>query len=196
MNNTSIPGDTAFTASALCQYCGLCCTGVLHSYIRVEPEEIEHISKAGIPLRKAKNDKVYFVPPCVCLVDNTCSIHETKPKVCRDDHCTLQKNVMNGSETDDDARRVIKRFKQAAEKLREQVTPPKNRDVSELNLHSFLLSFFDTMVKARKTRDYTPEETTFIYDSFEYAKLVDRYFLKTPLLVKFSDLILSIEDRG
>lgn len=192
MINTSGPGNTAFAASSLCQDCGLCCMGALHSYIRVSAQEEDHIRNAGISLRKAKDGKLYFVPPCVCLKNNKCSIHATKPAVCQDYHCILQKNVMNGSETVDEALRIVTIVKQSAEKLKQQVTPPKNREITDLNLRHFLFSFFDEIEKVRMKRDLTSKEQVFIYDAFEYAKLVDRYFLKTLLLTKYSDLIVKL----
>lgn len=170
----------------------MCCEGVLHSHVRVYAQEEEHIRKAGIPLRKTKDGNFIFILPCVYFSNNTCSIHATKPAVCRNYHCALQIKVMNGSETVDEALSIITRVKQSAKKLVKQVKHPKNRNAADLNLRNYLYFYLDKIEDIRTQRDIALEEQAFINDAFEYAKLIDRYFIKTKLLTKYADLILNV----
>lgn len=99
---------------------------------------------------------------------------------------------MNGSETVEDALHIISTVKQSAKELVQRANVPKNRDAEDLNLRNYLFFHHSEIIKTRTKRDLTPEERTFIYDAFEYEKLIDRYFQKASLLTKYSDLIVKL----
>ena len=79
-------------ASALCTECGLCCTGALHNFAVLDPEEIDYARSIGLTLRT--KGKPGFALPCPKLSGSCCSIYGERPKVCRRYKCAL----LNGLE--------------------------------------------------------------------------------------------------
>jgi Fe-S-cluster containining protein len=195
MTTETSPGKTALDATSLCLECGLCCDGSLHSTITVTDDEIDRIAKSGIPLRKTTNGKVFFVPPCPAFKNTSCSIHDIKPKVCRDFQCTLHRKVMNGSQTLDEAIKITSAIKMSARNLVQQVEVPENRKAADLNLRNYLFAWLDETGKVRMEKGLSPQERHFLFETFAYAKLIDQHFHNTPLLTKCADLIMELTAR-
>lgn len=101
--------------SRLCTQCGLCCTGALHNYAVLEPEEIPFARSLGLSLRT--QGRPGFSLPCPRLVDCKCSIYENRPKVCGRYKCQLLENVEAGATELESA--IVK--VRAAKRLVEQV---------------------------------------------------------------------------
>lgn len=95
--NSSIPvapGDAAL-GSALCTDCGLCCTGALHNFAVLEPEEVDYARRIGLTLRS--EGKPGFTLPCPKLRGSRCSIYVDRPMVCDRYKCALLKRLEAGS---------------------------------------------------------------------------------------------------
>src|ERR1043165_4767905 len=80
--------------STLCTQCGLCCTGALHNYAVLEPEETEFARSLGLTLRK--EGRPGFSLPCPRLAGCKCSIYKDRPKVCGRYKCQLLESVEAG----------------------------------------------------------------------------------------------------
>ena len=102
--------------SRLCIQCGLCCTGALHNYAVLDPEEISLARSLGLTLRT--EGRPGFSLPCPRLDGCKCSIYENRPKVCGRYKCQLLENVEAGLTDFDSAIAKVR----AAKELVEEVT--------------------------------------------------------------------------
>ncbi len=80
--------------SALCTECGLCCTGALHDYAVLDPDEVDYARSIGMTLRT--EGRPGFALPCPKLSGSCCSIYADRPKVCRRFRCGLLERLDNG----------------------------------------------------------------------------------------------------
>ena len=94
MSSIADPVDDAL-ASSLCTQCGLCCTGALHNFAVLEPEEIDFVRAIGMTLRT--NGRPGFALPCPKLSGSCCSIYLDRPKVCSRFQCALLERLNAGS---------------------------------------------------------------------------------------------------
>ena len=87
--NTSIAVTAPDIAlgSTLCTACGLCCTGALHNFAVLEPEEIDFARGIGLTLRT--EGRPGFALPCPYLQNSSCTIYADRPKVCARYKCGL-----------------------------------------------------------------------------------------------------------
>lgn len=115
---TEAPAESAegnsSLGSALCTQCGLCCTGALHNYAVLEPEEVEYGRGLGLTLRT--EGRPGFALPCPWLKDCACTIYANRPKVCARYKCGLLENLEAG-ETSLDA--ALDKVKSAKELVRQ-----------------------------------------------------------------------------
>ena len=77
--------------SQLCTQCGLCCTGALHKYAVLEPDELEFARALGLTLRT--DGRPGFALPCKYLGGCACTIYTSRPKVCARYQCQLLEDV-------------------------------------------------------------------------------------------------------
>ena len=104
--NSSIaePADVSL-GSSLCTECGLCCTGALHNFAVLEPEETDIARGMGFTLRTV--GKPGFALPCPKLNGTYCSIYGERPKVCKRYRCALLNGLEDGSIGFDDAATAV-----------------------------------------------------------------------------------------
>jgi hypothetical protein len=62
----------------LCKSCGLCCTGVLFDFVRIEAEEVGPLERLGFELDRDVEDRTRFALPCP-MFDRCCSIYQDRP---------------------------------------------------------------------------------------------------------------------
>lgn len=89
-----------------CNGCGLCCRFFLINLSKEEyesgdcqtmfeeygvMEDFEKAEECGVNFLAQKSDG-----SCIYLVENKCSIHDKRPKVCRDFFCTSKKKEFEG----------------------------------------------------------------------------------------------------
>jgi len=87
--------------SALCTECGLCCTGALHNFAVLDPDEIDFARSIGLTLRI--EGRPGFALPCPHLNQSTCTIYADRPKVCARYKCGLLERLEAGSTSFDAA---------------------------------------------------------------------------------------------
>lgn len=110
----------ASIGSALCTECGLCCTGALHDFAVLEPEEIDVARGMGLTLRA--EGRPGFALPCRFLQQSCCTIYADRPKVCARYKCGLLEKVEAGSTSLDAALATVASAKQFV--LRALLTMP------------------------------------------------------------------------
>lgn len=127
--STPCAGSNTSLGSLLCTQCGLCCTGALHNYAILDPDEVDFASGLGLTLRTA--GRPGFALPCPLLQDSVCTIYGNRPRVCGNYKCQLLQDLEAGSVTLDvaigkvgTAKELIRRVE---ELLPEEMTLPEAR---------------------------------------------------------------------
>ncbi|CCQ72677.1 YkgJ family cysteine cluster protein [Magnetospira sp. QH-2] len=185
-------GDTALQASELCAQCGLCCTGFLFSHADVTAEEVETFSDSGLSFYMRSPGKNAFRQPCACYRQGQCTTYESRPAVCVEYYCSLQKKIMNGSIALEDGRRIVGTVKRQADWLLRNADAPTDEKRKGLCLRDFLYVFHGKLEQERKNRDLTEAEKDYALKAFECIKYVDRFFAKTSRLVMYARLVQAI----
>lgn len=118
--------------SALCTQCGLCCTGALHNFAVLEPEETDFARRIGMTLRT--EGRPGFALPCHFLRDSACTIYADRPKVCARYKCGLLDRLEAGTISLDEALEKVAEAKalvaQAATEMTSGMTLPAARAMS------------------------------------------------------------------
>jgi len=99
-------------ASTLCKFCGLCCTGHLFLWARLNAFELDRAQNLG--LRVIRNDPRQrgFILPCP-LWNQHCTIYTSPdcPRVCHSYQCKLLKELLDEKITLQNALPVIEQAK-------------------------------------------------------------------------------------
>lgn len=126
--------DRAGAASAgarLCLACGMCCDGTLFKDVELQPGDsaaksaLQQLSlydpgiNPGDNLRQSQPRGTKWPQPCAALcADLRCRIYAERPGRCRDFECSQFKAVAAGERDEAEALRIIRRTRQAADKVR------------------------------------------------------------------------------
>ena len=187
-------GNSAIKANNICQDCSLCCDGSLFSYVGITAHEVPSFKTNNIDLKEDKNGNFALHQSCPKLIDSQCSIYRTRPNKCSGYYCGLAKNVLNESISFEDAKSIIGQMKQRIDWLKNRIDtmfhPPQEKEV---NLRDFLYIYYNKASEISAQKSLSGPDQDFIKQAFEYAKLVDRYFMKTKLLVKYTILVQKMQ---
>ena len=105
---SSLPAEAA-NGSELCLSCGLCCSGALYSHAKIDPDEIDHARRLGLPVEPF-SERFRFRLPCPLHRDDACSIYEARrPQVCYAYQCDLLKNYRIGTISRESGLRIVRR---------------------------------------------------------------------------------------
>ena len=124
------PGQRGMTlGSALCTQCGLCCTGTVHDYASLAPEEADFARGLGLEL--VQGDRSGFALPCPRLQGCSCTIYESRPRVCSRYKCQLLMDLEGGA-TDlatavDKVQHAKKLIQEVERELPSEMTLPEAR---------------------------------------------------------------------
>ena len=91
-------------AQELCQSCGLCCEGLLHSHGALMPHEVGEAAALGLDL--VEGAEPGFSLPCPRF-DRCCTIYEMRPNACRGFRRALLRRLDEGSVDLDDALEIV-----------------------------------------------------------------------------------------
>lgn len=132
MSSIADPVDDAL-ASSLCTQCGLCCTGALHNFAVLDPDEIDFARSIGMTLRT--NGRPGFALPCPKLSGSCCSIYLERPKVCSRFQCALLERLNAGSIEFQAATAIVAEARKFTGSVVEHLPPgmtiPAARDLNE-----------------------------------------------------------------
>lgn len=76
----------------LCEACGLCCLGVLHSAAQLQPEELPRARGLGLTVWEQPTGSVFSLP-CPLYRDHGCTIYPQRPHVCGAYACLLLRRL-------------------------------------------------------------------------------------------------------
>jgi hypothetical protein len=115
MPDHEIIGDSQ--ESLLCKSCGLCCTGHLFSWVRLNASELDPSRALGLNVIRSDPRQRGFTQPCP-LWQGDCTVYTSPhyPRGCRTYQCKLLKQMIDGNVPLPEALRVVQ---QAMEMIRE-----------------------------------------------------------------------------
>lgn len=100
----------------LCISCGLCCSGVIFSYLKVEPAERERPAVRRLPL----HDDGRLDLPCP-VFEQRCTIYDERPQICADYACDVLIALEAGTTTPEEASALVTRTRALALSVRARV---------------------------------------------------------------------------
>jgi Fe-S-cluster containining protein len=122
MVNTSSINQGPTTASALCQSCGLCCTGVACGVAIVSPTQDKTFFDLYADSIIVSDDhgnkrkKAWINQPCP-VFDGNCSAYEFRPVDCKTFQCALLEKLMVGAVDPVSAKSIVDSILGALDKL-------------------------------------------------------------------------------
>ena len=124
--------------SQLCTQCGLCCTGALHHFAVLEPDELEFARELGLTLRE--DGQLGFTLPCSYLRGCACTTYGNRPKVCGRYVCQLLDDVNQGNLHIDDALAHVKKAREMYRRVETLLPPGMTMSEARLRLKEPLSS--------------------------------------------------------
>jgi Fe-S-cluster containining protein len=109
-------------AEQLCEHCGICCTGAVLSGGRLEPSELAFAERHRLRVVQTQKGPA-FAHPCPLLVDNSCSVHEERPKTCRVFRCRLLRLLESGDLTEAQASERISELQRRISAIESALEP-------------------------------------------------------------------------
>lgn len=117
-------------AESLCLSCGLCCSGVLHNWTFLQPEEVDLASKLGLEViqpsrRQTRSDpRPVFRQPCRALDGTTCQIYKDRPQACRVYTCHVLQRMEIGELSQAEAQELVSCARHLIDELRAKMSHP------------------------------------------------------------------------
>ena len=87
---------TDTNANLLCQACGLCCSGHLFSWVRLNAAELDKVEKLGLNVIRDDPRQRGFLQPCP-VWNGVCTVYASPdyPSSCRKYKCKVLKQLLN-----------------------------------------------------------------------------------------------------
>lgn len=116
-------------ANLLCKACGLCCSGHLFAWVRLDANELEKVQNLGLTVIRDDPRQRGFLQPCA-MWDGVCKVYDAPdyPKSCEKYKCKQFKELVDGRTSLPDA---LTKVEQAHEMIRDLETYlPASKTVS------------------------------------------------------------------
>jgi hypothetical protein len=103
-----IQNTTDAPANALCKACGLCCSGHLFSWVRLNAPELDGVEKLGVKVIRNDPRQRGFTQPCP-LWNGVCTVYTTPeyPRSCAKYKCSVFRRLEDDDISLPDALAVI-----------------------------------------------------------------------------------------
>jgi Fe-S-cluster containining protein len=135
MVDTSSKIQDPTIGSALCQSCGLCCTGLACSVALVSPSQDKAFSDLFENIIIVSDDrgdsskKNWINLPCPAFAGN-CSVYEFRPVDCRTFRCALLEKLLAGAVDPESAKLIVDSILSALDKLAAQYNAEYEQSLS------------------------------------------------------------------
>lgn len=95
-------------ANLLCKACGLCCSGHLFSWVRLDAPELDKVEKLGIPVIRNDPRQRGYLQPCP-MWNGICTIYEAPeyPRSCKRYKCSIFRRLLDDDISLPDAMTII-----------------------------------------------------------------------------------------
>jgi uncharacterized protein len=159
-------------SQTLCKACGLCCSGHLFSWVRLNANELDKVENLG--LRVIRNDPRQrgFLQPCPVWRNGVCSVYESPdyPSSCRKYKCKVLKQLLDEDINLDEG------LGQIEETLR------LIREVESLLPVSFAISFRERIIEHKenlekiKKKNFSDSEKVFLQKAGMLLEIYENRF--------------------
>ena len=99
-------------ASELCNSCGICCRGLLHSHGVLKPDEAARAADLGLDMIDGAEPA--FALPCP-KYRGCCTVYAERPRACRDFRCALLRRLDANEVSLDDALDIVREARRLAD---------------------------------------------------------------------------------
>lgn len=112
----SASGETnsAFLANDLCRDCGICCDGVLFTYVDLTDDEADALAGKGLGIYRDEKGRPVFNLRCNRFGEQGCTLYADRPKTCKAYHCDLTRSVMNETISYEEAKTQVQALKESS----------------------------------------------------------------------------------
>lgn len=112
-----IPVMTDTELNLLCKTCGLCCSGHLFAWVRLDASELDKVEKLGLTVIRDDPRQRGFLQPCA-VWDGTCTVYTSPdyPRSCARYKCKQFKQLLDEKTSLNEA---MGKVKQAHEMIRD-----------------------------------------------------------------------------
>lgn len=116
----SSPAMPAPDGSRLCVSCGLCCQGVFHHGVKLQPDEVENAERLGLQIDRGP-EGFTFLLPCPHHVEDRCAVYDRRPSSCRRFQCKLLRRYLGGEVGLEEGLSVVRRARELVNGLRSRL---------------------------------------------------------------------------
>ena len=154
---TEVEYSRASDATELCKACGLCCSGHLFSWVRLNANELTPLEKLGVKVIRNDPRQRGFLQPCP-MWNGNCKIYDSHhyPSGCRSYNCKLLRELLDESVKLDQSLRVAKQAKAKIRSL-EKILPLSQQ-----------ISFRECLVEGLEQEKSVPEFRAKANDLLDY----------------------------
>lgn len=113
-------------ANLLCKACGLCCSGHLFSWVRLNAPELDPVEKLGVPVIRNDPRQRGFTQPCP-LWDGTCTVYTSHayPRSCAKYKCSVLRRLEDDDLSLTDALTIIEETRTLIREIEALLPAPK-----------------------------------------------------------------------
>lgn len=112
-------------SSELCTACGICCSGAIFNYARIEADE-DSDTYARILKIEPDEQGWRFDLPCIALCGTACSTYAVRPRICGDYKCQVLTRLEQGELGFDEAAGFVSEARAAVDRVTACLRPDEN----------------------------------------------------------------------
>ncbi len=156
----------------LCKACGLCCSGHLFSWVRLNANELDKVENLGLKVIRNDPRQRGFLQPCPVWRNSVCAVYESPdyPRSCRKYKCVILRKLL------DDEINLADSLSQIEEALN------LIREVENLLPVSSAISFRERIIEQKENleklnkQNYSDTEKMFLQKAGELLEMYEHRF--------------------
>lgn len=159
-------------ANLLCKSCGLCCSGHLFAWVRLNANELDRSEALGLNVIRNDPRQRGFNQPCP-LWQGICTVYTSPdyPRSCGTYKCQLLRELLDENVTLDSALTVIRETLEAIREI-EPLLPPSR---SSMSFRERLITHKEYLDESEERRHGTSEQK-FLFKTEELLAVYERRF--------------------
>ncbi len=159
-------------SQTLCKACGLCCSGHLFSWVRLNANELDKVENLGLKVIRNDPRQRGFLQPCPVWRNGVCSVYESPdyPSSCRKYKCVVLRKLLDDEITLADG---LSQIEEALNLIRE---------VETLLPVSSAISFRERIIEHKENletlneQNYSDTEKMFLQKAGELLEMYEHRF--------------------
>lgn len=164
--------DKLIESQTLCKSCGLCCSGHLFSWVRLNADELDKVEALGLKVIRNDPRQRGFLQPCPVWHGGVCTVYESPdyPSSCRKYKCIVLRKLLDDEIDFPDAMSQI------------QETLNLIREVENLLPVSSIISFRERIIEYKEnleksdSQNHSAKENEFLQKVGELLNLYEGQF--------------------